>query len=75
MLETLNNYSYKVRAKNRLASMPEMIRIGITGSYGKTTAKVMLAKMLEKKYRVVENMSQKPQTYTESEIDNESHGV
>lgn len=51
-LETLNNYSYKVRAKNRLASMPEMIRIGITGSYGKTTAKVMLAKMLEKKYRV-----------------------
>lgn len=51
-LETLNNYPYKVRAKNRLASMPEMIRIGITGSYGKTTAKVMLAKMLEKKYRV-----------------------
>lgn len=51
-LETLNNYTYKVRAKNRLSSMPEMIRIGITGSYGKTTAKVMLAKMLEKKYRV-----------------------
>ncbi|MCI9518344.1 MAG: UDP-N-acetylmuramoyl-tripeptide--D-alanyl-D-alanine ligase [Clostridia bacterium] len=50
--ETLNNYSYKVRAKAKLDSMPEMIRIGITGSYGKTTAKVMLAQMLQKKYRV-----------------------
>lgn len=50
--ETLNNYSYKVRAKAKLDTMQEMIRIGITGSYGKTTAKVMLSKMLEKKYRV-----------------------
>ena len=50
--EILNNYGYKVRAKNRLGAMPEMIRIGITGSFGKTTAKMILAKMLEKKYRV-----------------------
>lgn len=50
--ETLNNYSYKVRAKGKLETMQEMIRIGITGSYGKTTTKTILAKMLENKYRV-----------------------
>lgn len=50
--EALNNYSYKLRCKKKLETMPEMIRIGITGSYGKTTAKQMLAQMLQKKYRV-----------------------
>lgn len=51
-VETLNNYGYKVRAKNKLKTMPEMIRIGITGSFGKTTTKVILSKMLERKYKV-----------------------
>lgn len=50
--ETFNNFGYKVNARKKLEMMPEMIRIGITGSYGKTTAKMILAKMLEKKFRI-----------------------
>ncbi len=50
--EKLNNAGYKKRAERVLASMPHLIKIGITGSYGKTSAKNILAKMLEKKYRV-----------------------
>nr|MDE7395938.1 UDP-N-acetylmuramoyl-tripeptide--D-alanyl-D-alanine ligase [Clostridiales bacterium] len=50
--ETLNNMRYLHRASVKLQRMPELIRIGITGSYGKTTAKRILAAMLGKKYRV-----------------------
>jgi len=40
------------RAKRKLFSAPHknLIRIGITGSYGKTSVKNILAKMLEKKF-------------------------
>lgn len=50
--ETLNNMRYLRRAAKKLQSMPHLIRVGITGSYGKTTAKHILAAMLEKQYRV-----------------------
>ena len=50
--ETLNNRRYLRRASKKLRGMPDLIRIGITGSYGKTTAKHILAAMLAKKYRV-----------------------
>lgn len=50
--ELMNNYGFKTRAKKKLALMPQLIRIGITGSYGKTTAKNFLAQMLMKDYKV-----------------------
>ncbi|MCI8488606.1 MAG: UDP-N-acetylmuramoyl-tripeptide--D-alanyl-D-alanine ligase [Clostridia bacterium] len=50
--ETLNNARYVRKAKKKLAAMPMLIKIGITGSFGKTTAKNILAAMLEKKYSV-----------------------
>lgn len=50
--ETLNNYGYKVRATKYLKEMPELIRVGITGSFGKTTEKAILKCMLETKYTV-----------------------
>lgn len=43
--------SYEQKAKKKLAAI-NPIKIAITGSYGKTTAKNMLAAMLAKKYRV-----------------------
>ncbi len=49
--EKMNNAGYKRRAERVLASMPELKRIGITGSYGKTSAKNILAQMLKKKYK------------------------
>ncbi len=51
--ESLNNRRYVVKAKRKLNDMPNLIKIGITGSYGKTTAKNMLAAMLGKKYNVL----------------------
>lgn len=50
--EKMNNAGYKRRAEKVLASNPALIKIGITGSFGKTSAKNILAKMLERKYRV-----------------------
>lgn len=50
--ETLNNYGYKMRAIKAINLMPHLIKIGITGSFGKTTCKNILAAMLEKKYKV-----------------------
>ena len=41
------------KAQQRLAKRSDLIRIGITGSYGKTTVKNILAQMLSVKYRVV----------------------
>ncbi len=51
--EKLNNLGYEVKARKKLESMPHLIKIGITGSYGKTTAKNMLTAMLGKKYNVL----------------------
>lgn len=51
--EKLNNYRYIVSAKNKLQNYNYLIKIAITGSFGKTTVKNILRKMLEQKYRVV----------------------
>ena len=38
-------------ARKKLAGFPDMIRIGITGSYGKTSAKAILSTILSEKYK------------------------
>jgi len=40
-------------AQRILRGMPELIRIGITGSYGKTSAKFLLATLLAERYSVL----------------------
>ena len=40
-------------AEKRLLANPNLIRIGITGSYGKTSVKFILAEILSQKYRVL----------------------
>lgn len=50
--EKLNNRRYIKRAKRKLAQRKPIV-IGITGSYGKTTAKNMLVAMLKDKYTVL----------------------
>ena len=50
--EKLNNLRYVKRAKKKLAEKGPIV-IGITGSFGKTTAKNMLAAMLGGKYGVL----------------------
>ncbi|MDE5563277.1 MAG: UDP-N-acetylmuramoyl-tripeptide--D-alanyl-D-alanine ligase [Clostridiales bacterium] len=50
--EKLNNHKYVKRAKNKLKEQSPIV-IGITGSYGKTTAKNLLKAMLEAKYTVL----------------------
>lgn len=51
-IEKLNNGRYVKRAKAKLNEKSPIV-IGITGSYGKTTAKNILAAMLAKKYTVL----------------------
>jgi len=51
--ETLNNKRFIKRAKLKLASRQDLIKIGITGSYGKTSVKNILASMLSMKYNVL----------------------
>ncbi|MCH5155688.1 MAG: UDP-N-acetylmuramoyl-tripeptide--D-alanyl-D-alanine ligase [Clostridiales bacterium] len=50
--EKLNNQKYVKRAKAKLKDKSPIV-IGITGSYGKTTAKNLLKAMLESKYTVL----------------------
>ncbi|MDE6028882.1 MAG: UDP-N-acetylmuramoyl-tripeptide--D-alanyl-D-alanine ligase [Clostridiales bacterium] len=50
--EKLNNRKYVKRAKAKLKEQSPIV-IGITGSYGKTTAKNLLRTMLESKYTVL----------------------
>lgn len=50
--EKLNNLKYVKRAKAKLKDSAPIV-IGITGSYGKTTAKNLLKDMLAKKYTVL----------------------
>lgn len=52
-LENAIKSYYFRRAVERLKERDGLIRIGITGSYGKTTVKNILAKMLEKNYKVL----------------------
>jgi UDP-N-acetylmuramoyl-tripeptide--D-alanyl-D-alanine ligase len=41
------------KASHKLAKFPNLIKIGITGSYGKTTVKNILAQILSVQYKVV----------------------
>lgn len=43
---------YIRKAQRKLASMPELVVIGITGSYGKTSTKFALAKILSERFSV-----------------------
>lgn len=52
-LEKLINRLYLRDAMKRLDAMPGLIKIGITGSYGKTSTKFMLEAILSQKYRVL----------------------
>ncbi len=47
------NNGYFRDAQRRLAERPELIRIGITGSYGKTSTKFTLKTLLDEKYNVL----------------------
>ncbi len=49
--EKINNRRYYNLAQKKIANA-DVIKIGITGSYGKTTTKQILAKILSKKYNV-----------------------
>jgi UDP-N-acetylmuramoyl-tripeptide--D-alanyl-D-alanine ligase len=52
-LEYIGRQKYINGAKKILANMPDLIVIGVTGSYGKTSVKNFLVKALEKKYEVL----------------------
>ena len=47
------NHSFFVDAQKKLAERPDLIKIGITGSYGKTSTKFVLKTLLEEKYNVL----------------------
>lgn len=47
------NQQFVDDAKQRLAARPELIRIGITGSYGKTSTKFLLRDILSVRYNVL----------------------
>lgn len=51
-LEKLIVFNYKVRARKKLKNCPNLIKIGITGSYGKTSTKYILNTILSQKYKV-----------------------
>lgn len=51
--EQLNNKNYIMRAKHKLSKNKNIIKIGITGSYGKTSVKNILHTMLSQKYNVL----------------------
>ncbi len=53
VLERLNNARYARRARKTLAKRGDLIKIAVTGSYGKTSVKNFLKAMLEKKYNVL----------------------
>ncbi len=52
-IENLNNAKYIDRCKKKLAEQKDLIKIGITGSYGKTTVKEILKTILSEKYSVL----------------------
>lgn len=51
-LEELIIKRYVVEAKHKLKKYPDLIKIGITGSYGKTSTKYILNTILSQKYNV-----------------------
>ncbi len=52
-MEKRINLQFVEDAKARLARQPDLIRIGITGSYGKTSTKVLLREILSVRYNVL----------------------
>lgn len=52
-IEERINARHSRRARKRLAAAKGLIRIGITGSYGKTEVKLILRTLLSEKYRVL----------------------
>lgn len=52
-IEKLLSLKFKIRAINKLKSMPNLKVIGITGSYGKTSSKNILNDILDVKYNVL----------------------
>ena len=52
-VEMLIQYAYLSDARKKLLANDRLIRIGITGSYGKTSTKFILAEMLSQKYNVL----------------------
>ena len=51
-LENAISRTYIRKTKRKLAKYPELIKIGITGSFGKTSTKNFLATILREKYNV-----------------------
>ena len=51
-IEDRINHSFYVKAQTKLNSLKNMKKIGITGSYGKTSTKFCLAAILSYKYKV-----------------------
>jgi UDP-N-acetylmuramoyl-tripeptide--D-alanyl-D-alanine ligase len=52
-IEKMINRHYINDAKKKLKTMPNLIVIGITGSYGKTSTKYFLQRILSEKYNVL----------------------
>ncbi len=51
-IETIIQEGFKRQARNRLRDRPDLTIVGITGSYGKTSTKFILAELLRQKYNV-----------------------
>jgi UDP-N-acetylmuramoyl-tripeptide--D-alanyl-D-alanine ligase len=51
-IETVIQKGFKRQARRRLQARPDLNVIGITGSYGKTSTKFILAELLRQKYNV-----------------------
>ena len=56
-VETTIHEGFKRDARRQLAERPDVTVIGITGSYGKTSTKFILAELLRQKYNVLETPS------------------
>ncbi|MGN1227523.1 MAG: Mur ligase family protein [Christensenellales bacterium] len=51
-IERLIKFRFKCKAKRKLKQYPNLIKIGITGSFGKTSTKFILSKILSTKYNI-----------------------
>ena len=51
-IETAIQNGFKRQARRRLQARPDLTVVGITGSYGKTSTKFILAELLRQKYNV-----------------------
>jgi len=52
-VERLNNLRYINDAKRVIGGLPDLVTIGVTGSYGKTSVKYYLNRLLSAKYNVL----------------------